>query len=108
MTPPGGNGIASALPVFEELAAAGVRTQGLPALLIWASRKGHEFKFMAPKVLAAAHALGLNLTVRLNITGGHVRYTEGSNLFLTLAGATNESRTPMNPAHTPVLQRAYL
>lgn len=66
----GGNGIASALPVFEELSAAGVSTQGLPALLMWASRKGYEFEHMAAPVLAAARALGLNLTVQLHITGG--------------------------------------
>jgi len=65
----GGNGIASALPVFEELSASGVATQGLPALLLWACRKGYEFEFMAAPVLAAAQALGLNLTVHLYITG---------------------------------------
>jgi hypothetical protein len=65
----GGNGIASALPVFEELAASGVSTQGLPALLLWACRKGYEFEFMAAPVLAAAKALGLDLTVQLHITG---------------------------------------
>jgi hypothetical protein len=67
--PAGGNGIASALPVFEELSAAGVKTQGLPALLVWACRKGHEFEFMAAPMLAAAQALGLNLSVRLHVTG---------------------------------------
>lgn len=65
----GGNGIASALPVFEELSAAGVRTRGLPALLVWACRKGHEFEFMAARVLAAAQALGLDLTLKLHVTG---------------------------------------
>lgn len=65
----GGNGIASALPVFEELSAAGAKTQGLPALLVWACRKGHEFEFMAAPVMAAAQALGLNLSVRLHVTG---------------------------------------
>lgn len=65
----GGNGIASALPVFEELSAAGVKTQGLPALLVWACRKGHEFEFMAAPVLAAAQALGLKMSVCLHVTG---------------------------------------
>jgi hypothetical protein len=69
LQPTGGNGIASALPVFEELSAAGVSTQGLPALLLWACRKGYEFEHMAAPVLAAARALGLNLTVQLHITG---------------------------------------
>jgi hypothetical protein len=44
-------------------------TQGLPALLLWACRKGYEFEFMAAPVLAAAKALGLNLTLQLHITG---------------------------------------
>ena len=62
--------------MFEELAASGVSTQGMPALLLWACRKGYEFEFMAAPVLAAAKALGLNLTLQLHITGaergGHV------------------------------------
>lgn len=66
----GGNGIASALPVFQELVEAGVKTQGLPALLLWPCRKGHEFTFMAARVMAAARALGLSLTIQLHITGG--------------------------------------
>lgn len=65
----GGNGIASALPALEELAQAGVITQGLPTLLLWVCRKGHEFAFMAAPVVAAARALGLNLTLQLYITG---------------------------------------
>lgn len=56
--------------MFEELSAAGVATQGLPALLLWACRKGYEFEHMAAPVLAAARALGLSLTVQLHITGG--------------------------------------
>jgi hypothetical protein len=68
----GGNGIASALPALEELAEAGVITQGMPALLLWVCRKGHEFTFMAAPVVAAARALGLNLNLQLYITGGWV------------------------------------
>lgn len=68
----GGNGISSALPVFEELSASGMRTRGLPAILIWTCRQGHEFVFMAARVLAAAHALGLDLTLKLHITGALV------------------------------------
>jgi hypothetical protein len=55
--------------VFEELSASGVATQGLPTLLLWACRKGYEFEFMAAPVLAAARALGLNMTIQLHITG---------------------------------------
>jgi hypothetical protein len=55
--------------VFEELSGSGVSTQGLPALLLWACRKGYEFEVMAAPVLAAARTLGLNLTIQLHITG---------------------------------------
>jgi hypothetical protein len=54
-----------------------VSTQGLPALLLWACRKGYEFEFMAAPVLAAATALGLNLSLQLHMTGARVW---GSNL----------------------------
>jgi hypothetical protein len=55
--------------VFEELSAAGVATKGLPALLVWACRRGYEFEHMAAPVLAAAQALGLHLTLKLHMTG---------------------------------------
>eukprot|EP00879_Flechtneria_rotunda_P005830 GHRR01006134.1.p1 GENE.GHRR01006134.1~~GHRR01006134.1.p1 ORF type:complete len:902 (+),score=349.32 GHRR01006134.1:184-2889(+) len=66
----GGVGITAALSVLHELASAGLAaTAGLPTLLIWACRYADELEFLAPRLLAAAQALKLNLTVRLYITG---------------------------------------
>lgn len=67
--PAGGNGIAAALSAFQELAAAGTNTQGMPALLVWTTRHGHEMAFAGPRVMAAAKALGLQLTCHFYVTG---------------------------------------
>jgi len=68
-TPPpnivGGGGIAAALPVFQGLANAGLCKKQLPALLIWSCKTADEMGFMAPRVLAAAKALNLEVTTYL-------------------------------------------
>lgn len=64
---PGGNGIAAALLVLQKLAAA--NTAGLPALLVWCCKHAGHFELMAPRVLAMAQALGLNLSMKFYYTG---------------------------------------
>jgi hypothetical protein len=46
-----------------------IYAQGLLLLLLSHCRKADELEFLAPRLFAMAHALGLNLTVKLFCTG---------------------------------------